>query len=145
MTQNESAISQDDLKECWCCGGLHDSYRTLCPNCHEAGCSRFEDGCESDHQPVLADGGFEHPVCSVDGCETEVVGLDDGWEMSRGIVCQGCIDYHDRHHHWPDEERAGCRACHCENGGVVHECTESTVDAVLLSPGDECDFCEVSV
>lgn len=45
------------LKECWCCGGLHDSIGSLCPDCSDAGCSRFSDSCRSDHQPVVSDGG----------------------------------------------------------------------------------------
>ena len=53
----DGGVSRDDLKECWCCDGLHDSPGTLCPDCDNAGCNRFEDGCESDHKPALADGG----------------------------------------------------------------------------------------
>jgi len=49
-------IGRDDLDECWCCNGLHDSLGTLCPDCGEAGCNRFDDKCMSDHKPVLTDG-----------------------------------------------------------------------------------------
>lgn len=51
------SVGPDDLDECWCCGGLHDSFGGLCPNCAEAGCNRFTDGCDSDHKPVMPDGG----------------------------------------------------------------------------------------
>lgn len=71
----EPSVSRDDLEECWCCGGLHDSYRTLCPDCHEAGCSRFDDGCESDHQPVIADGSGESAAAQ-DLKEAEEILLD---------------------------------------------------------------------
>lgn len=57
MTDHESAIARQDLKECWCCGGLHDSIGTLCPDCDKADCNRFTDDCSSDHLPVLPDGG----------------------------------------------------------------------------------------
>lgn len=50
-------IGRDDLDECWCCGGLHDSFGSLCPSCDDAGCNRFSDECDSDHKPVLPDGG----------------------------------------------------------------------------------------
>lgn len=46
------SVSRDDLKECWCCGGLHDTLGTLCPPCYEAQCNRFTDDCNSDHKPV---------------------------------------------------------------------------------------------
>ena len=48
-------VGIDDLSECWCCGGLHDAIGTLCPDCSDAGCNRFDDGCESDHKPATAD------------------------------------------------------------------------------------------
>ena len=56
----DGGVSRDDLKECWCCDGLHDSPGTLCPNCSHAGCNRFTDGCESDHKPALPDSGRDH-------------------------------------------------------------------------------------
>lgn len=43
-------------------------------------------------------------TCSVDGCDSEVRGLNDGYEFSRGLCCVDCIDYHREHGHWPDEE-----------------------------------------
>lgn len=55
--QSGQAVTHDDFDECWCCGGLHDRRGTLCPNCDDAGCNRFTEECESDHQPALADGG----------------------------------------------------------------------------------------
>jgi hypothetical protein len=55
----DGGISRDDLKECWCCDGLHNSPGTLCPTCSNVGCNRFTDGCESDHEPALPDGGRE--------------------------------------------------------------------------------------
>lgn len=42
--------------------------------------------------------------CDVSGCETQVLGLNDGWEFSRGLVCSDCIDFNKEHNHWPDEE-----------------------------------------
>lgn len=48
--------------------------------------------------------------CDVEGCETEIVGLDDGWEFSRGLVCASCIKTHREHGHWPDED-ALCVEC----------------------------------
>lgn len=65
----DGGVSRDDLKECWCCDGLHDSPGTLCPNCSDAGCNRFTDGCESDHKPALPDGGR---VEDADGVEHTV-------------------------------------------------------------------------
>lgn len=44
------SINIDDLRECWCCGGL--SERALCPDCSDAGCTHFGDECKSDHLPV---------------------------------------------------------------------------------------------
>jgi hypothetical protein len=49
------AVSRDDLEECWCCGGLHDTHGTLCPNCDDADCNRFTPECDSEHKPVLPD------------------------------------------------------------------------------------------
>lgn len=61
MPEEENAsVTRDELRECWCCSGLHDHFgSTLCPDCVDAGCGRFSDECESDHDPVLADGGEE--------------------------------------------------------------------------------------
>lgn len=50
-------IGREDLDECWCCGGLHDSLGALCPNCDDAGCTHFGGECQSDHKPALHDGG----------------------------------------------------------------------------------------
>lgn len=83
--------------------------------------------------------GFE---CDIEDCENRIVGLDDGWKMPRGHCCQDCIEFEMEHGHWPDEDQLGCRICHVEDGGIVHECPESSVDAVLLHPGDECSICE---
>jgi len=46
------SVSRDDLDECWCCGGLHDSAAALCPDCQAADCKHFYDECLSDHTPV---------------------------------------------------------------------------------------------
>ncbi|UIP01726.1 hypothetical protein Hbl1158_16865 (plasmid) [Halobaculum sp. CBA1158] len=59
---HNAAVGRDDLSECWCCSGLHDTFGTLCPNCDDAGCNRFTDECESDHKPVLADGAGSESV-----------------------------------------------------------------------------------
>lgn len=48
--------------------------------------------------------------CDVDGCETSILGLEDGWEFSRGVVCADCIGYQREHGHWPDEDTA-CQKC----------------------------------
>lgn len=50
-------VGREDLDECWCCGGLHDSVKALCPDCDDAGCTHFGGECQSDHQPVVSDGG----------------------------------------------------------------------------------------
>lgn len=50
-------IGREDLDECWCCGGLHDSLGALCPSCDDAGCTHFGGECQSDHKPALPDGG----------------------------------------------------------------------------------------
>lgn len=69
--------SRDDLDECWCCGGLHDSVRALCADCDETGCQHFGGECQSDHKPVLADGGTDEydtvdATLSVGGADCEV-------------------------------------------------------------------------
>jgi len=79
--------------------------------------------------------------CVVDGCDTDVVGLDDGWEYDRGVCCSDCIDSRDRHGHWPDESPDGCVECRIDDGAIPHDCDESGADAVLLEPGQECDYC----
>jgi len=48
--------------------------------------------------------------CDVDGCDTNIVGLEDGWDYSRGLVCSDCIDYMHEHGHWPDRE-SDCVEC----------------------------------
>ena len=57
--QDAKVVSRDDLDECWCCGGLHDTVRALCPDCDEAGCQHFGGQCLSDHKPVIQDGGMD--------------------------------------------------------------------------------------
>lgn len=79
--------------------------------------------------------------CDVDGCDEQIVGLDDGWEYSRGTVCQSCIDYRNRHGHWPDEEQEPCVECEIDAGKVDHQCPESAFDGVILEPGSECEYC----
>jgi len=78
--------------------------------------------------------------CDVDSCEETILALDDGWEYNRGTVCSGCIEYQNRHHHWPDEEPDHCRECVFDDGGELHDCPETTID-VLLRPGDDCPEC----
>jgi len=78
--------------------------------------------------------------CDVESCSERVIGLDDGWEYSRGIVCHSCIKYRHQHHHWPDEDSESCRECILDDGGAVHDCPETSVD-VLLRPGDDCPNC----
>lgn len=87
---------------------------------------------------------IQTPTCSVDGCETPVRGLDDGWEYDRGLVCSDCIDYQTRHGHWPDEEQEPCVECRIDAGAVDHECPEAPAfDGVLVPDGDECPHCGV--
>lgn len=80
--------------------------------------------------------------CSVNGCDGRIVGLDDGWEFNRGVCCQDCIDFQDRHGHWPDDHPEACPECAVDNGAVHHYCDESNVDSIILNPGSECEFCE---
>ena len=95
-----------------------------------------------EQSKLVTDGGTELGIeCDVDGCETHVVGLDDGWEMDRGTVCQDCIDYRDRHGHWPDEDVEICVECRIDDGMINHDCDEFSGDGVLLDPGGECSYC----
>lgn len=80
-------------------------------------------------------------LCAVDECDERIVGLEDGWDLGRGTTCQDCIDYHDRHGHWPDESAEICAECRIDDGMVPHDCEESFADRVLLKPGSECDNC----
>jgi hypothetical protein len=79
--------------------------------------------------------------CDIESCDERVVGLDDGWEYERGVVCSSCIEFRQRHHHWPDEDVETCRECILDDGGAVHDCPETSID-VLLRPGDNCPNCE---
>ena len=95
-----------------------------------------------ESEELVTDGGRDLGVaCDVDDCETRVVGIEDGWEVSRGTVCQDCLDYRDRHGHWPDEDPDICVECRLDEGAIRHECDEAAVDAVILNPGSDCDFC----
>jgi hypothetical protein len=96
---------------------------------------------EDDEPEMVTDGGHVGVECDVDGCNTNVVGLEDGWEFDRGTVCQECIDYHDRHGHWPDEDAEICVECRIDDGAINHDCGEFSGDGVLLQPGDTCEFC----
>ena len=96
----------------------------------------------SDQARLVTDGGKQLGVlCDVESCDNRIVGLDDGWEYSRGTVCQDCIDYQDRHGHWPDEDAEICVQCRIDDGAIEHDCDEFSGDAVLLQPGDSCDYC----
>jgi hypothetical protein len=53
---------------------------------------------------------YDNLRCSVDGCDTLVIGLFDGWEFDRGLVCDDCIEYEAEHGHWPDED-GPCVVC----------------------------------
>jgi len=77
--------------------------------------------------------------CDVEGCTTDVVGLDDGWEFSRGVTCSDCIDFRHRHAHWPDESPETCAECLIDDGQVRHHCDEG-IDQIR-DPGVECDEC----
>lgn len=79
--------------------------------------------------------------CDVESCDDRVIGLDDGWEYNRGVVCSSCIEYRQRHHHWPDEDTETCRECILDDGGAVHDCPKTSID-VLLRPGNSCPNCE---
>lgn len=91
--------------------------------------------------------GLEMPVCCIDGCETEVPGLDDGWDASGrdGVACNDCWAFHDRHGHWPDEDpRSGhCVECRIDAGAVRHDCPEwgGDIGSVIMQPDDECSYC----
>ena len=124
--------AQDSPQHEWCdsCEKSHWKHFDSCPYCGGQG------------KQVATDGGTEIGVeCNVDGCETHVVGLDDGWEMDRGTVCQDCIDYRDRHGHWPDEDVEICAECRIDDGMINHDCDETGADRVLLEPGSECNYC----
>jgi hypothetical protein len=90
-----------------------------------------------------ADDGLSMPVCCIDGCETEVPGLFDGWDAHNreGTACNDCRDYYNRHNHWPDEEPEHCVECLVDDGAVKHECDDAAFDAVVLEPGSECEYC----
>jgi len=106
----------------------------FCPTCRP--------DANDDDADLMTDGGTELGVlCDVDDCEARIVGLDDGWQMSRGTVCQDCIDYHDRHGHWPDEDAEACVECRIDDGAINHDCDEFSGDGVILTPGDTCDYC----
>lgn len=100
------------------------------------------DAAGSDGLPSL-----EVPVCCIDGCETEVPGLLDGWDASSrdGVACNDCWDYYRRHRHWPDEDpRSGhCVECRIDAGAVRHDCPEwgGETGSVLLEPGGKCSHC----
>lgn len=49
--------------------------------------------------------------CETDSCDTEIVGLEDGWEVGDSLRCAACIDYRHDHGHWPDEDLKACIKC----------------------------------
>lgn len=99
-----------------------------------------------DPADLMTDGGqVQIPKCAVDGCGTEVPGLDDGYEFSRGVVCHDCIDYRNRHGHWPDEDVKICVECRVDQGKSKHDCDESFADYVLVEDGGQCPVCGVTV
>lgn len=81
------------------------------------------------------------PECCIEGCESQVRGLQDGWEMSRGLCCQDCIDYNEEHGHWPDEDPEVCVECLLDDGHVRHECPANPGGSVIMEPGSECGHC----
>jgi len=90
-------IQRSDLDECWCCGGLHDSRGLLCPDCDDWGCPYFGGECESDHKPVLPDGGnatsgTDHEDCTVSGCHEPAVRTLQ-WPEPGGLVAEFCDDH----------------------------------------------------
>jgi len=106
-----------------------DDNAEFCPCHHEMDVRTIDD----EREPGVK--------CDVAGCEGRVVGMDDGWEYDRGVVCQDCIDYNQRHGHWPDEDRDPCVECLIDGGVVRHDCPESSADAVLVEPGSACGNC----
>lgn len=81
-----------------------------------------------DHHDLMTDGGIRTPVCAVDGCDTPVPGLNDGYDHPRrdGPVCNDCWAYSEDHNHLPDEKpnrgRGGaCIACAREDGRIVED------------------------
>lgn len=112
-------------------GLLKHDYASPCPDCggvvfEWAGSETCQD-CENDEADteqttLVTDGGTPRDKyvsedagveCDVDGCTNRIVGLDDGWEYSRGTVCADCIDYNREHGHWPDADTT-CAQCHRE-------------------------------
>lgn len=81
------------------------------------------------------------PVCDVDGCGAGVPGLNDGYEFDRGVVCNECTEYRNRHGHYPDEDRKHCVECSLDDGAVRHDCDETFADSVVVTPGEFCPCC----
>lgn len=88
---------------------------------------------------IVTDGGLPH--CEVGGCAATVAGLEDGRDVSRGLVCTDCFDYKGRHNHWPDEDVKICIECRIDNGAIRHECDETYHDYVIV--GEDDDACRV--
>jgi len=106
--------------------------------------SDFGGGIERDRQTASPEPDGDQDTlgvrCDVEGCDSDVVGLDDGWEFDRGTVCQHCIDYRDRHGHWPDEDVETCKECLIDDGAIPHECDDGGPTR-LLFPDQECSHC----
>lgn len=59
---------------------------------------------------------LDAPTCDTDGCDAEIVGLEDGWPNSAGrLACADCWEYWTEHGHWPDEDE-DCTACDRQEG-----------------------------
>jgi len=123
----------------------HEITKGLCEGCMAVIDSWSDDGDDdggAEQTKLVTDGGKQlGTLCDVDSCENRIVGLDDGWEFSRGTVCQDCIDYQDRHGHWPDDDAKICVQCRIDDGAIDHDCDEFSGDGVLLQPGSVCDYC----
>jgi len=96
-----------------------------------------------DPADLMTDGGTDTlgVPCDVETCEETVVGLDDGYEFDRGTVCHSCVEFHDRHGHWPDEDVEICVECRIDQGKIRHDCEEAWSDYIIMEPDTECDVC----
>lgn len=118
-----TGITSDDMDECWCCSGLHDSPGTLCPDCDDAGCNRFSDDCKSDHQPAMADGGVERRDPADDPAACSVCGVHIGFFGDE--YCDGCARD-------VGAKPPLARCLECGQTG-----SQDQMDSVDISPADE--------
>lgn len=88
-----------------------------------------------------SDATLEHPTCDTADCETEIIGLDDGWEDTDGSLrCTDDWSHWENHGHWPDDDPDHCVECRIDDGAIRHDCLAFDGD-VICEPGDECHHC----